>query len=141
MVSRPGARSLPVVAGTVFGASADALGAGLGCFHALTPSKLQFLLTFAALWLNFGTTIRPSLRWMWRRPALAAVLGAVAGPLAYLVAARIGAIDFGESTWKGLGWLAVQYGAAIPLWLLAFRRLFSAPDAAAHRSSASGATP
>lgn len=46
-----------------------------------------------ALWLAFATTLNHSLRWLMVRPALAAVVGAIGGPLAYLAGARLGALD------------------------------------------------
>ncbi|MET3928612.1 hypothetical protein ABIE51_000499 [Lysobacter sp. OAE881] len=44
-----------------------------------------------ALWAAFAMTINHSLAWL--RPAMAIVLGAVGGPLAYVGAQRLGAIE------------------------------------------------
>lgn len=46
-----------------------------------------------ALWLAFATTLNHSLRWLMIRPALAVLVGAIGGPLAYLAGARLGALD------------------------------------------------
>lgn len=48
----------------------------------------------SAMWANFAMTLRHSLRWLEARPFLALVVGAAAGPLAYLAGARLGAIAF-----------------------------------------------
>jgi hypothetical protein len=44
------------------------------------------------LWIAFATTLNHSLRWLMGRPVAAAVAGAVGGPLAYLAAAKLGAL-------------------------------------------------
>jgi hypothetical protein len=45
------------------------------------------------LWLNFAATLNQSLRWLHARPLLAAMFGAVGGPLAYYGGARLGATE------------------------------------------------
>lgn len=45
-----------------------------------------------ALWAQFATLLRVSLRWLRGRPALAAMLGAVGGPIAWAAGARLGAV-------------------------------------------------
>jgi len=47
-----------------------------------------------ALWAVFATTLNVSLRVLHRRHAAAAVLGAVAAPLAYYAGGRLGAVEF-----------------------------------------------
>ena len=70
----------------------------------------------AALWLNFGTVLNVSLKWLRGRWWLAAALGAVAGPLVYLGGERLGATAVQPGT---LIAVAVQFGIAVPalLWL------------------------
>lgn len=46
------------------------------------------------LWALFATTLNVSLRWLKQRYLLAAVLGAIAGPLAYSAGAGFGALQF-----------------------------------------------
>jgi hypothetical protein len=64
-----------------------------------------------AMWLNFGTTIHASLAWLADRYVVSAALGAIGGPLTYLGAARLGAVDIIRPTWSlmalGLTWAAV----------------------------------
>lgn len=46
-----------------------------------------------SLWLAFATTLNHSLRWLMARPFVAALVGAIGGPLAYLAGAKLGALD------------------------------------------------
>lgn len=47
-----------------------------------------------ALWAVFATTLNVSLRLLHNRRAVAAVVGAVAAPLAYYAGSRLGAVEF-----------------------------------------------
>jgi len=53
-----------------------------------------------ALWMNFASTLTVSLRWLSGRCLSAAVAGAVAGPLSYYAAARLGVVEFPAPTWS-----------------------------------------
>ena len=80
-------------------------------------------LWITSLWLAFATLPRFSLGWLRGRPVLAAALGAVGGPLAYLAGTRLGAVAVGDSpllTWAAL---ALEYAVATPLLLR-----FAAPE-------------
>jgi hypothetical protein len=56
----------------------------------------------------FATTLNLSLGWLKGRPALAALLGAVGGPLAYFAGHRLGGIELPDPAVallvQGLGW-------------------------------------
>jgi Protein of unknown function (DUF2878) len=45
------------------------------------------------LWIAFSTTLNHSLRWLLQRPVVAALGGAVGGPLAYLAGGKLGALS------------------------------------------------
>ena len=45
-----------------------------------------------ALWMLFATTLNVTFRWLQPRPALAAALGAVFGPVSYIAGAAVGVI-------------------------------------------------
>jgi Protein of unknown function (DUF2878) len=45
-----------------------------------------------SLWMVFATTLNHSLRWLVRRPLVAALAGAVGGPLAYFAGAQLDAL-------------------------------------------------
>lgn len=86
-----------------------------------------------SMWMSFALTLRHSLGRVCRRPALAALLGAVFGPLAYLGAERgFDAAALAEPRWQVL--LALGIGWALALWLLGVR---VARDAGPHRTSSS----
>jgi hypothetical protein len=73
-----------------------------------------------ALWLAFALTVLPLLGYLQRHLALAALFGAIGGPLAYWGAARgWGAARFADPAWHGLLALAIGWALAMPLlaWL------------------------
>ena len=68
-----------------------------------------------SLWIAFATQRQTSLRWLRGRPLLAAVLGAVGGPLSWRAGVALGAAGMGEpplATWVAL---AIQYGLIMPV--------------------------
>ena len=75
-----------------------------------------------ALWALFATTLNESLRMLQTRPWIAALFGAVGGPLAYYAGARMGALDFVQPA-AMLAALAVGWAAATPLLLSVARQL------------------
>ena len=69
-----------------------------------------------ALWAAFATTLNRSLHWLTSRPLLAAIFGALGGPLAYLAGAELGALDMSSSQ---PALLAIGVAWAVALWVLA----------------------
>lgn len=71
-----------------------------------------------ALWLNFAATLNVSLAWLHGRSLLAALFGAIGGPLAYYSGARMGATAALPSL-GGMVVLALGWGCMTPvlLWL------------------------
>lgn len=112
----PAAECMFVFVGGFAGMLLDMASNALGLFNYASSSQIEFVVVFASLWINFGTTLRPSLRWLWRRRVLAAILGGVCGPLTYWAAARIGAISPTEPAWRVFAWCGMQYAVALPLW-------------------------
>ncbi|MEO6801374.1 MAG: DUF2878 domain-containing protein [Rhodanobacter sp.] len=73
-----------------------------------------------ALWMTFALTFTQSLRYLQRRLWLAALLGLVGGPLAYLGAARgWHVVNFADPAWRGPLVLAIGWALATPAlaWL------------------------
>jgi len=64
-----------------------------------------------SLWVAFATTLNHSLRWLVHRPSMAALGGALGGPLAYLAGAKLDALSL-VSPATALPMIAV-------LWMLA----------------------
>jgi len=70
------------------------------------------------IWLAFAMTLNHSLAFLKRRHALAALLGAVGGPLAYWSAARgFGVVHFDAPLSIVMPSLAIAWAALIPLLL------------------------
>ncbi len=74
-----------------------------------------------ALWMLFATTLNVSLSWLKRRLLIAALFGAVGGPLAYYGGAKLGAMVFVEPA-TALVALAVGWALLTPLLLQLARR-------------------
>jgi hypothetical protein len=90
--------------------------AGLIRFAARWPAEMLAPAWIVALWMAFGATL-PSItdKLGAHRLKIAAVLGAVAGPLAYLAGARLGALHLvGSGKWTllvlSVVWAAVMAG-------------------------------
>jgi Protein of unknown function (DUF2878) len=84
-----------------------------------------------ALWALFATTLNVSLRSLRNRAWLAALLGAIGGPVAYYAGARLGALEF-VAAGAGLAAIGAGWAVLTPLLLRAALRLdgYGAPRAA-----------
>jgi hypothetical protein len=73
-----------------------------------------------SLWMNFAATLNVSLSWLLGRYRLAALFGAIGGPLAYYSGAKLGATETIPSL-TGMVTLAVGWAIMTPLlaWLAA----------------------
>lgn len=112
----------PAEFGFIFAAAAI----GFGVDQVLTLSGIYSFpnhtsQTFApfwmlAIWLCFATTLRHSLAWLGSPWWIAAVAGAVFGPLAYFGSQQLGVIEIRH---EPFGWLAAaaQWGVLLPLLL------------------------
>ena len=71
-----------------------------------------------ALWGEFGIALNVTLRWLKRKPWLAALLGALFGPLSFLGGVRLGGARFVDEP-AALVTLVVMWAALMPLvmWL------------------------
>jgi hypothetical protein len=67
------------------------------------------------MWINFALTLNGSMRWLQGRYLLAAVLGAIGGPLAYVAGIKLGAAELLASKTVVYGALAVVWAIAVPL--------------------------
>ena len=121
-----------VFGGALVGVSADALMVLAGVYEYRPRPEglsLEFLALFFAMWASFGTTMRIAMRFAWRRWWAGALLGLIGGPLAYLAAAKIGAVTLpeGGAVWGSLLVIGAAYGVLTPAWVEWARRAFSAP--------------
>ncbi len=75
------------------------------------------------LWAMFGAAFPASFGWLRERPALAAILGAAGGPLAYLAGGRLGAIGLPPPLWQNLLAIAAIWAVLMPLAALVSSRV------------------
>jgi hypothetical protein len=102
-----------------FGLLADSLIMHLGFidFRDSWPAPYLSPLWMWTLWLLVATTINGSLSWLRGRPILAALLGAICGPMSYEAGIKLGAGAWGpEDQWMGLILVALVWGLAMPLF-------------------------
>ena len=66
------------------------------------------------MWMNIAITPNGCLRWLRPRPVLAALLGAIGGPVAYYTGERFGALSFVHSLPWSLGLIAIVWAVAMP---------------------------
>ncbi len=108
-----------ILASGLLGFSADSLLTGIGLLQfpsgQLHPQLAPYWM--AALWMAFATTFNVSLRWLKPRLGLAALLGLIAGPLAYYGGAQLGGVVFSEPL-AGLIGVAGVWTLAMPLLLI-----------------------
>lgn len=76
-----------------------------------------------AIWAAFGLTLNHSFALAQRHLGASALVAAVGGPLAYLAAARLGAVVLPQPASRGLVALALAWSLALPLLAMAARRL------------------
>lgn len=67
-----------------------------------------------ALWMSFALTLNHSLAYLKTHALVAAALGGIGAPLAYLAAARLGALTFPAGSLPALPWLAAAWAAITP---------------------------
>lgn len=108
---------LPLFVTAMLGAVADQFAYQLQCilFENHTQWTGYIPLWMLALWLAFATTLNVSMRWMQHKYGLALVLGAIFGPLAYLGAQSLGAIQLPSP--YSLVWFGFEWAALLPLML------------------------
>ena len=85
------------------------------------------------MWGLFATTLNLSLRWLRKDMRLAAVLGGIAGPLAYLGGAGLGAVEFVDGFNATIA-LAAGWAVFTPLLLALAKRFDGYPTLAAGRA-------
>lgn len=83
---------------------------GAGFRPWMAPPWIVSLWCLSALWL-------PNLSGFSRRPAIAALLGALGAPLAYAGGVRLGAAAFPQPSWPSLVAIGAVWAVALPLML------------------------
>lgn len=116
---RPMVELALILVSGLLGFGADSLLTGIGLLQFPSGQLHPHLAPYwmAALWMAFATTLNVSLRWLKPHLGLAALLGMIAGPLAYYGGARLGGVIFSELL-AGLIGVAGVWTLAMPLLLI-----------------------
>ena len=113
-----------VVLIALMGTLVDSVQAFSGVFVFLsgywTPWVVPFWIT--VMWLQFATLFHFALSWLSGRYLLAAVLGAVGGPSAYLAGERLGAAVFSLSYRYSITFLAAVWFFVLPVCVVIAER-------------------
>lgn len=135
-VRRPGPELRLVLCATLLGTLADAVPVQLGAVAYAHGQWSAALPPFwlSGLWAAFATSLNLTLRWLHGRPWLAALLGAVAGPLAFSSGVRLGGAQFVDAP-LALGWLALEWALLLPLLCWLGQRLDGAAGPATVRAA------
>ena len=123
--SQRGVETRLLLLAIALGAVVDGLMAARGwAFYAAPwPSHGFAPVWILALWAAFSQTVTQSLALLMRNAWLAALFGAVGGPLAYLGASRgFGAVELVSPDSRGIAWLAIGWGISMPVLTLCARR-------------------
>ncbi|MCW4055468.1 MAG: DUF2878 domain-containing protein [Candidatus Bathyarchaeota archaeon] len=77
------------------------------------------------LWVNFSLALNESLQWLQEHLFIAAILGSVFGPLAYLAANRLGAVQITTPVSSSLMSVGIAWLMAMPLMSLIAKCFFN----------------
>lgn len=106
------------------------LNAGLLQYAVAWPLPILPPVWILALWICFALTFTQSLKYLQTRMWVAALLGAIGGPLAYLGAAHgWHVVSFAQPAWQPLLCLAAGWSVATPLLACLAKRLSPAENA------------
>lgn len=124
LVSRPDLETGLVIASGVIGFYFDSL---LVASNWVTYPSGMVSASFApywivTMWMLFATTLNVSMRWLRDKPVVAAIFGAIGGPLSYLAGAKLGGIVFVDQV-AALAALAIGWGSAMPILMALSKRL------------------
>ena len=117
--NKPAAELLIVISCGLVGLFFDSLLVAFGWVAYPSGQFSEYLAPYwiVTMWMLFGTTLNISMGWLKARPILAAIFGAVGGPLSYIAGQKLGGIvlvDYGIA----LAALAVGWAIFMPLLLV-----------------------
>jgi hypothetical protein len=109
------ADSRAVLAAFTCGFLLDGALAATGWLHYASPLvALPAPIWILSLWMAFAMTLNHSMVFLRGKPLLAAALGAVGGPLAYLGAARgFATLTFATPAWQAIALLVIGWAIAL----------------------------
>ena len=114
-----------VLAALATGVAVESWQIASGTYRVLAGASPGVLppLWLLALWAQFATTFRFSLRRIMTAPRPALLFGALGGPIAFLAGERLGAVELTVPLAPGLARLVVAWAAALAVLAWAARRL------------------
>ena len=118
-----------VVLAAAVGAVAEMLQIAAGTYRFTSGTVIDALPPpwLLAMWAQFATTFRYSLRPVIMRPARAALFGAAGGPLAFFAGERLGAVTLLPPLTHGLLRLSLSWAIALVIFSAVVRRVAPAP--------------
>ena len=124
LVPRRAPEAMLVLVVTSIGLFWDSLVVSLGLVRYTTGNFADGVapVWIIAMWALFATSLNLSMGWLKGRPWLAALFGAVGGPLAYLAGERLGGVQMPDPV-MALGTQAIGWAAILPLLTLLATRL------------------
>src|SRR5258708_6225489 len=115
LVAEDPIREMGVIASVgAIGFIIDTMLASVGIFVFHPGHSVLCPIWLVAIWMMFGSTLTASLAWLARRVAIASIIGAVAGPLSYFSAARMGAIAIPAPIAPRLATIAIIWAVVFP---------------------------
>ena len=121
--SRPRSEFLLILICGLMGAVFDSIlvAAGWVTYPSGLVSELLAPYWIVAMWMLFATTLNVSMKWLRTRPALAAAIGLIAGPLSYLGGHKLGGMEFLNQT-VALTALAIGWAMMMPVLMFVAMR-------------------
>jgi len=106
-------------AAAVFGYIVDSIMVLAGVFDFPAAARLGAPSTvwMVTLWVHLATALNLALYWLVKRPRLGAVLGAIAGPIAYTGGWKLGGLVLPEGPWILALAVSAQWAMATPIVL------------------------
>ena len=123
-VPEPRAETMLLVSAAMVGTVFDSLLVSTGWLTYPSGQWVGYIAPYwiIAMWVAFATTLNVSLNWLKRKPVMAAVFGAVGGPLAYFAGAKLGAVTF-NAPLAAMAALAIGWALIMPLLMSLATRL------------------
>jgi hypothetical protein len=120
-----------VVLATALGAVVEMVQIGAGTYRFTSGAVIDALppAWMLAMWAQFATTFRFSLRRVITRPVPAVLFGAAGGPIAFLAGERLGAVTLLPPLAYGLLRLSVSWAIALVIFSAVVRRIAPARGA------------
>ena len=89
--------------------------------YKLPNNALYAPIWLVCLWALFSMSLRLSMRWLWSRLWLSALLGAIFGPISYAAGSKLGILDFGSPKLVCLALSSLSWMIAMPVLVVCAR--------------------